>query len=41
MPILINPFLRIENADLRRVLKMENETELAVFTELRICRNNF
>ena len=36
-----NPFLRTDNDDLRRVLKMENETELAVFTELRIRRNNF
>ncbi len=36
-----NPFLRTDNADLRRALKMENVTELAVFTELRMRRNNF
>ncbi|ACT57056.1 hydroxyacylglutathione hydrolase [Candidatus Liberibacter asiaticus] len=35
----VNPFLRIENTSLRKNLNMENASNLAVFTELRIRKN--
>jgi hydroxyacylglutathione hydrolase len=36
-----NPFLRADSPEIRRNLKMENETDAEVFAELRRRKDNF
>lgn len=39
--LLCNPFLRCADGDLRRALKMEQASDLDVFTDLRLRKNRF
>ena len=41
MELETNPFLRAEDADIRRTLSMENAEPVAVFAELRERKNRF
>lgn len=37
----INPFLRTNSREIRRNLKMQNESDLEIFTKLRMMKNQF
>ena len=39
--LLVNPFLRCNEQDIKNHLAMQNNSELEIFTELRKRRNNF